>query len=174
MTSWPSWLATRLNPNNPPNPALSDLGLLALRLWVGQEFLLAAWTKVSAGPHAPEWFATLQFPWPQALLPADVNWVMAGWGECLLSLALILGLGSRLAAVGLLYITFVAVYSVHFDLGWAGWNQIDTEQGLGFKVPLMLAVMLLAVATQGPGRLALSHALGRWWPAQPGRAARTA
>jgi len=25
-----------------------------------------------------------------------------------------------------------AVYSVHFDLGWAGWNQIETDDGQGF------------------------------------------
>jgi putative oxidoreductase len=56
--------------------------------------------------------------------------------------------------LGLLCITFVAVYTVHFDLGWASWNQIDSEDGLGFKVPLMLALMLLAVLTQGPGRYA--------------------
>lgn len=44
---------------------------------------------------------------------------------------------------------------MHFDLGWAGWNQIETEQGQGFKVPLMLALMLLAVLTQGGGQYAL-------------------
>jgi putative oxidoreductase len=66
-----------------------------------------------------------------------------------------LGLFSRFAALGLLYITYVAVNTVHFDLGWAGWNQIETESGLGFKVPLMVAIMLFAVLTQGAGRYAL-------------------
>lgn len=158
MTSWLSWPNTLLERATAP---LHDLGLLALRLWVGQEFLLAGWTKVSAGPQAPEWFAGLNFPWPQTLLPADVNWVLAGHGEVLLSLALLLGLFSRAAALGLLYITFVAVYTVHFDLGWSGWNQIEGEDGLGFKVPLMLGTMLLAVLTQGAGRWALDTLLPR-------------
>jgi putative oxidoreductase len=134
---------------------LNGLGLLALRLWAGQEFLLAGWTKLSGGLRAPEWFAGLDFPVPLHLLPADINWLSAGLGEITLGLALILGLFSRLSALGLLFITYVAVYTVHFDLGLAGWNQIDTEQGMGFKVPLMLAIMLVAVFTQGGGQYAL-------------------
>ena len=135
------------------------VGLLAMRLLAGQEFLLAGWTKMRSGVTAPDWFTGLDFPFPLHLLPIDANWVSAGLGEITLGLALILGLFSRFAAVGLLFITYVAVYTVHFDLGWAGWNQIDTEQGLGFKVPLMLAAMLLAIATQGGGQYALDTLL---------------
>jgi len=130
-------------------------GLLLLRLWVGQEFLIAGYTKLAAGPHAPDWFAGLNFPFPLAYLGADINWVTAGFGELVLSAALILGLYSRLASLGLLFITYVAVHTVHFDLGWAGWNQIETEAGLGFKVPLMLAVMLLTLIAQGAGKYSL-------------------
>ena len=139
--------------------ATTDLGLLALRLWLAQEFLQAGWTKVSAGGSAPEWFAGLPFPAVIAWLPVDVNWVAAGMGELVLGAALLIGLWPRLAALGLLFITWVAVVTVHFDLGWAGWNQIEAEDGLGFKLPLMMAVMLLAIATQGGGR----YALGSVW-----------
>jgi len=152
MNSWLSLPERALSP-------LTDWGLLALRLWAGQEFLLAGYTKLSAGLPAPAWFAGLSFPFPHTLLGADLNWVMAGGLELALGLALILGLMTRLAALGLLYITYVAVYTVHFDLGWAGWNQIETEHGLGFKVPLMLGIMLLALLTQGGGRLAVDRLL---------------
>jgi len=134
---------------------LQALGLLGLRLFAGQEFLLAGWTKLSGGLQAPEWFASLAFPFPHGLLGPQLNWLVAGAGEVLLGAALLLGLCSRLAALGLLYITYVAVYTVHFDLGWAGWNQIETEQGLGYKVPLMLGLMLLAIVTQGGGQYTL-------------------
>lgn len=136
---------------------IRDLGLLALRLWAGQEFLLAGYTKLSGGIHAPEWFAGLPFPFPLHFLGPDLNWVMAGTGEVVFGFALLIGLYSRLAALGLLFITFVAVYTVHFDLGWAGWNQIETEAGLGFKVPLMLAIMLFAILTQGGGRFSVKE-----------------
>lgn len=141
--------------------SIHDLGLLALRLWVGQEFVLAGYTKLSGGLEAPEWFVALDFPAVVSWLPVQTNWVTAGVGEMVLGTALMLGLFSRFAAVGLLFITYVAVYTVHFDLGWAGWNQIETEAGQGFKVPLMLAIMLMAIVTQGGGQYALD-AWRRW------------
>jgi putative oxidoreductase len=157
MNSLLSWRAKALD-------ALSDLGLLGLRLWVAQEFVQAGYMKLAGGLDAPEWFTALNFPPVVAWLPAQANWVAAGVGEIVLGTAMLLGLFSRAAALGLLFITYVAVYTVHFDLGWQGWNQIETEAGQGFKVPLMLAVMLLAVLTQGAGR----YALDAW----PGLAAR--
>ena len=135
--------------------SINGLGLLALRLWVGQEFVLAGYTKLSGGLQAPEWFVALDFPGVVRWLPVQTNWVAAGVGEMLLGTALMLGLFSRFAAAGLLFITYVAVYTVHFDLGWAGWNQIETEAGQGFKVPLMLAIMLMAIVTQGGGQYAM-------------------
>jgi len=134
---------------------LAGTGLLLLRVWAGQEFLMAGLTKLQGGLHAPEWFAALAFPFPLQWLTPDLNWLAAGIGETLLAIALLLGFGARLAALGLLYITYVAVWTVHFDLGWQGWNDIQTEQGLGFKVPLMLAVMLLSILMQGPGHFSL-------------------
>lgn len=131
---------------------LNGLGLLAIRLWLGQEFILAGWMKLSGGLHAPAWFAGLDFPFPTSLLPVDANWLTAGLGEVVLGSLLLMGLLSRLSAVGLLFITWVAVYTVHFDLGWSGWNQIDTDSGQGFKVPLVMAVMLLTILSQGAGR----------------------
>lgn len=164
MSSWPT------SNVNAPEPAgtlrqvahrldahLRDLGLLALRLWAAQEFMLAGWTKLQGGTQAPAWFRGLDFPAVVAWLPVDANWVAAGAGELVLGAALLVGLGTRLAAAGLLFITWVAVHTVHFDLGWSGWNQIETEAGLGFKVPLMLAVMLVAILTQGGGQYALDR-----------------
>lgn len=146
-------LATRLlAPLAPAAPLL-------LRLWLAQEFLQAGWIKLSESWRAPEWFAALTFPVPVRWLPADVNWVTAGLLELTLGTLLLVGLFGRVAALGLLLVTWVAVYSVHFDLGWAGWNQIETEAGQGFKVPLMLALMLLALLLGGMGRWSLDA----WW-----------
>ena len=135
---------------------LSDTGLLLLRLWVGYEFFSAGWIKLQ-DLTPPSWFVGLNFPFPNSLLSPTLNWGAAGLLESLLGLALIVGLYSRLASWALIYVTYVAVYTVHFDLGWAGWNQIDTDQGLGFKVPLMLGLMLFAIVSQGAGRFSIDH-----------------
>ncbi|MEK8087600.1 DoxX family protein [Aquabacterium sp. A3] len=140
---------------------LSGLGLLGLRLWLGQEFVMAGWRKLSGGLSAPEWFAGLDFPFPVSLLPVDANWLAAGAGEIALGTLLAVGLLSRLSGLGLMFITWVAVYTVHFDLGWAGWNQIDSDEGQGFKVPLIMGLMLLTIVTQGGGRLSLDAWLRR-------------
>lgn len=134
---------------------LNGLGPLTVRLWLSQEFITAGWRKLSGGPIAPDWFAELAFPFPVSLLPADVNWLAAGLGEVVLGTLLMPGVLSRLAALGLLFITWVAVYTVHFELGWAGWNQIDSDAGQGFKVPLIMAAMLLVIVTQGAGRFSV-------------------
>lgn len=151
LTSWRAKASLQLN----------DLGLLALRVWLAQEFVLAGYTKLAGGLQAPKWFAGLAFPFPHGLLGPNLNWLFAGLGEVMFGLALLLGLSTRLAAAGLLYVTYVAVYTVHFDLGWAGWNQIESADadGLGFKVPLMMALMLFTLLTQGGGQYALDARL---------------
>lgn len=128
------------------------LALLLLRLWLAQEFIHAGFIKLAAGVTPPEWFVGLSFPPPVSWLPPSLNWVAAGAGELLLGGLLLLGLCSRLAASGLLFIVWVAVLSVHYDLGLSGWNQIETDAGLGFKVPLMMALMLLVLLGHGAGR----------------------
>ncbi|MBH9553039.1 DoxX family protein [Inhella gelatinilytica] len=156
---WRSWHARALE-------AVDGLGLLALRLWLAQEFVQAGWMKVAAGPNAPEWFAGLSFPLPLALLGPDWNWRLAGWGELVLGGLLAVGLATRFSALGLGVVTLVAVNTVHFALGWSGWNQIETEAGQGFKLPLMMGVMLLALATQGGGRWSLDT-LGARYRSKP-------
>lgn len=143
--------------NNKVHDVLQPAGLLLMRLWLAQEFLLAGYRKLASGVTAPEWFAGLPFPFPVSLLPADLNWVLAGGGEIILALLLALGLFGIVAPAGLLFITWVAVCSVHFDLGLAGWDQIETENGLGFKVPLMMAVMLCTLLATGMGRWSIDQ-----------------
>lgn len=145
MNFKPTWLV-------PLQQQTADAALLLLRIWLAQEFLYAAWQKLSGGFTPPDWFAQLNFPMPLHWLPVSLNWAAAGLGELVLGLALLLGLGTRMAALGLLFITWVAVYTVHFDLGWAGWRLIETDSGNGFKVPLMMALMLLVLLGHGAGR----------------------
>ncbi len=139
------------------------LGTLPLRIFLFLEFFMAGLTKWKTGYQAPDWFQALNFPFPQSIMSVNLNWNMAMFGELILSILILLGVFTRFASLGLLYIIFMAVYTVHFDLGWAGWNQIDTDDGAGFKVPLMLAVMALTLLFKGAGCLSLDAMLKKKW-----------
>lgn len=157
-----SWLEAARRWAGMGQSALAALGLLALRVWLAQEFILAGLTKWQAGLTPPDWFAQLAFPGPLAWLPAQLNWWSVMGLELVLGTALLLGVFTRWAAAGLLFVTAVAIWTVHADLGWMGWNQIETEAGQGFKLPLMMMVMLAALVGQGSGRLGLDG----WWAAR--------
>ncbi len=49
---------------------IAGSGLLLLRIWVGQEYLIAGLTKLQGGTVAPEWFTGLNFPFPHN----EVGW----------------------------------------------------------------------------------------------------
>lgn len=69
---------------------------------------------------------------------------LSGCGEVLLPVLLVLGLGTRFAALGLLAMTCV----------------IELTVPEGWPVHLTWAAMALAIAAWGPGRLSVDHWLG--------------
>jgi putative oxidoreductase len=84
------------------------------------------------------------YPMPLPVLSA----YLAGIGEILLPILLVLGLGTRFAALGLLIMT--AVIQLTVPDAWPTHH-------------LPWAAMLLALMTWGPGKIALDHAVARWY-----------
>src|SRR5690606_24144334 len=80
------------------------------------------------------------YPFPA---PASVAF-LAACGEVLLPVLLILGLGTRLAALGIVLMTFVIQFTV--PDGW--------------PVHLTWVAIALAIAAWGPGRVAIDYWLG--------------
>lgn len=141
---------------------------LALRLILSWEFWEAGITKL----HGNNWFAEIPwaawqkgFPWPVSILPPDINWLAATWGELSLAVMLFLGLLTRFAAVSLIVITAVATAAVHWPADWASlaelWDgyRITADNAGNFKLPLLFLVMLLPLAFHGGGKLSLDHLL---------------
>jgi len=138
-----------------PLNALGDyVGLPALRLLLAWEFWESGVQKFSGA----NWFADIQgqFPFPFNLVPADLNWWLATWAELLGAVALVLGLGTRVAAAALLIVTAVAWYSVHAGLGY---NVCDN----GYKLALIYIVMLVPLITNGAGRASLDSVIASRW-----------
>lgn len=132
----------------PINGVGDYVGLLALRLLLAWEFWESGVEKLSG----TNWFAQIQgdFPFPFSSLPVEISWWLATWIELIAAVALVIGLGTRLAALSLLIVTLVAWYAVHAGLGY---NVCDN----GFKLPLMYCVMLLPLITMGAGKSSIDY-----------------
>jgi putative oxidoreductase len=76
------------------------------------------------------------------------------------SIALILGLFSRAAAVGIISVMVGAILTVHlpngFFMNWTG-----QQAGEGFEYHLLVIGMALSILIQGSGRLSLDRILAR-------------
>ena len=107
--------------------------MLALRLFAAYEFLESGLEKW----NGENWFADInsQFPFPFNLLSDTVNWNLAMWAELVLPALLIVGLATRLSALGLMVVTAVAWSAVHAGLGY---NVCDN----GYKMALIYLVVL--------------------------------
>lgn len=143
---------------------------LALRLILFWEFWEAGTTKL----RGSNWFADIPwadwqkgFPWPFDILPTDLNWLLATWGELIFSLTLLFGLFTRFTALSLVVITMVATAAVHWPASWSGlpelWEgYVITSDGAGnFKLPLLFLIMLLPLLFHGGGPVSLDRLLLR-------------
>lgn len=119
----------------------TSLGLLVLRVGVGGMMLAAhGWSKLIRYPELLG-----KFPDPLGLGPA-VTLTLAVLAEVVCALLVILGLGTRIAAVPLLVTMLVAAFVVHADDPWA-------RQ----EFALLYAVPFLALVFTGGGRFALDR-----------------
>jgi putative oxidoreductase len=137
-------------------PKIADLAQTALRLALAVPFFKSGLTKwdgflqLSDGAEAlfSEEFklhlfgAEIPYPAPHAMAFAS------GCMELLLPVLLVIGLGTRLAAFGLLGMT--AIIQLTVPDGWANFH-------------LIWAASALALIAYGPGPLSLDALLGRFW-----------
>ena len=95
---------------------LDGLGPLALRLFVGPIFILAGWNKLTGINDVAAWFGNPD--WGLGLpAPVLMAW-LAALTEFLGGIALLLGLGVRLAAIPLMVVMAVAAVTAHWQYGW--------------------------------------------------------
>lgn len=147
------------------------LAPLGLRLILAWEFWEAGREKFSGS----NWFMDIQgkFPFPFNVVPADLSWSMATWAELLGALALVFGLGTRIAAFSLFVLTVVATAAVHWPDDWMMFSDLlqgyaITDMGHGnYKLPLLFLVMLAPLILRGAGRLSVDALLAAWLKGAP-------
>ncbi|MCF6300613.1 MAG: DoxX family protein [Proteobacteria bacterium] len=143
------------------NSAGQWLPPLFIRLILFWEF----WEAGIGKYNGDNWFSSIhdKFPYPFNVIPADVSWFMATWGEILFSVMLLLGLFTRFAAVSILVITVVAVAAVHWPANWDSLSHlwqgyVITPDGMGnYKLPLLYVILLMPLIFSGGGKLSLDH-----------------
>jgi len=141
---------------------------LALRLIMFWEFWESGITKL----RGDNWFSQIPwadwqmgFPWPFSIVPPDINWLAATWGELVFSVMVLAGLFTRFAAVSLVIITVVATAAVHWPSEWGTWAElwegyVITAKGNGnYKLPLLFVIMLMPLVFYGGGKISLDHLL---------------
>ena len=125
---------------------LQPLAALAIRVYVARVFLLSGLTKIQ------DWSLTVALfenEYHVPLLAPAVAALLGTAAELALPVLLLLGLGTRFAALALFAFNAVAVIS-YPDLSDAG-----------LKDHVLWGALLLVLAVYGPGRLAVDRWLAR-------------
>ena len=124
---------------------LQPLFALAMRLYVAKVFIVSGWLKFS------RWDSTLALfenEYHVPLLSPQVAAVLGTMAELGLPVLLILGIGTRAAALALFVFNIVAVIS-YPDLSDAG-----------LKDHYLWGALMLVIAVYGPSKLSLDHWFG--------------
>ncbi|HBO44014.1 MAG TPA: DoxX family protein [Planctomycetaceae bacterium] len=121
--------------------ALGSIGLLLLRLVMGAAFILHGWPKIQD-----------PFGWmgPEAAMPA-VLLALAALAEFGGGIALILGLLTRLATLGIGSVMVVAIGVVHLPQG----HPFVSKGGHSYELAAVYLACALLFLLLGPGRYSL-------------------
>ena len=141
----PNWLAARLL------GALQPLFLLATRLYVSWQFLKSGYLKVTS------WDSTIYLfenEYHTPVLSPHAAAVAGSFGELFFPALLVLGLVSRLGAIGLFAVNAMAVISYSQVLLAEG-----SEAALGQHV--LWGTLLVFLIIYGPGKFSLDYLLDR-------------
>ncbi len=122
--------------------SLQDLSLLFLRLILAYGFYTPAVNKWKNMEGIAQWFESMNYPLPL------LNAYLAGTTEAAGVLLLLLGLGTRLISIPLMFTMLVAIFTVHIGNGFAAGDN-------GFEIPLYYFLMLLVLMAYGSGKYSI-------------------
>lgn len=132
--------------------ALQSPFLLAVRLYWGFQFAQTGWGKLNHLSDTTEFFSSLGLPFPM------LNATLAGATECFGGLFLLLGLGSRLVALPLIFTMIVAYATADKEAAAQIFSDPDK---FVTATPFLFLLASVIVLVFGPGKLALDTLLAR-------------
>ena len=126
--------------------------LLAIRLYWGWQFFQTGKGKLMNLDRTAEFFQSLHIPMPK------LNACLAGGTECFGGLLLLLGLGSRLVSIPLIFTMIIAYLTADLDKVKAIFSDPDKFVTAAPFLFLLAAVIVLAF---GPGKFSLDWLVER-------------
>ena len=134
------------------------LGLTILRLVLGVVFLAHGSQKMLGWFGGYGFKATMGFFTQMMHVPPFFAF-LAIVAEFFGGLGLVLGLLSRLAAFGITSLMLVAIYMVHWPMGFF-MNWSGQQKGEGFEYHLLVLAMTLVLMIRGAGAFSLDRVIG--------------
>jgi putative oxidoreductase len=105
---------------------LDGFAPLALRLFLVPVFWMAGTQKIAGMENTIEWFGNAEWglglPYPSLLAH------LAAYTEAIGALLLLLGLATRWISIPLMFTMLVAIFTVHWDHGWAAIADSSAEE----------------------------------------------
>ncbi len=129
---------------------LRDLPPLLFRLVLSYGFFEPATKKLGNIDAISQWFASMNYPFP------TLNAYLSGITEFSGSILLLLGLGTRIISLPLMFVMLVAIFTVHIGNGFAAGNN-------GFEIPFYYLLMLFSLVISGAGKFSVDHLLDKKW-----------
>jgi len=122
--------------------------LLALRLYWGWQFHVTGMGKLRHLDKTAEFFKTLHIPYP------TFNAALAGGTEFIGGLLLLLGLGSRLVCLPLIFVTIIAYLTAEFDTVK---NILTDPDKFVSAAPFLFMLAAMIIFAFGPGAFSLDR-----------------
>ncbi len=122
---------------------LRDLPLLAMRLVLAYGFWTTGMMKWSGIEGVASWFESMGYPFP------TLNAYLAATTEVSGAILLLIGFGTRLISIPLMFVMLVAIFTVHIGSGFEAGNN-------GFEIPLYYLIMLFSLFVFGGGKISLT------------------
>lgn len=130
----------------------ADLALLILRVGLGVVFIAHGCQKVFGWFGGHGLAGTVAMMHGRLGIPVPLAYI-ASFTELLGGLAVLLGLFTRMGALGIAVVMSVAIATVHWKNGFF----LDKQ---GFEYPFALLCMALSLVAAGPGRISIADIEG--------------
>ena len=127
---------------------LKDIPLLMLRLILAYGLFGPAKMKLLNPDGVTKFFTKLDIPFP------TFNVYLAGITEGLGVILLILGFGTKIISIPLMFTMVVAIVTVHWENGFSAGDN-------GFQIPFYFMIMMFTLLVYGPGRISIDYLFGK-------------